>query len=179
MDNLEKVEKVREKTGVGYEEAKQALEASNYDMLDAIIYLEQLGKISYSGISRYSSNGESEPSKEFEIAQQTYEKDCNRTSAQDVFSKFIKWCGRVFRRGCETSFNVEKQGKRILSVPVIVLVLVGFIALPITIILLVVGLFCDCKYYFEGFKNTTVDINELCNKASDTCQSIKNDFNDK
>ena len=40
MDNLEKVEKLREKTGVSYEEAKAALEATNYDVLDAIIYLE-------------------------------------------------------------------------------------------------------------------------------------------
>lgn len=179
MDNLEKVEKVREKTGVSYEEAKQALEASNYDMLDAIIYLEQMGKISGSGVSRYSAGTQGQPSKEFEIVQRTYEQDCNRTSAQDVFSKFVKWCGRVIRRGCETSFNVEKQGKRILSVPVIVLVLVGIIALPLTVILLIAGLFCDCKYYFEGFKTTTVDINELCNKASDTCRNIKNDFNDK
>ena len=34
MDNLEKVEKLREKTGVSYEEAKEALEANNYDVLD-------------------------------------------------------------------------------------------------------------------------------------------------
>ena len=38
MDNLEKVEKLREKTGVSYEEVKEALEANNYDVLDAIIY---------------------------------------------------------------------------------------------------------------------------------------------
>ena len=45
MDNLEKVEKLREKTGVSYEEAKAALEATNYDVLDAIIYLEKNGKV--------------------------------------------------------------------------------------------------------------------------------------
>ena len=45
MDNLEKVEKLREKTGVSYEEAKEALEANNYDVLDAIIYLEKKGKV--------------------------------------------------------------------------------------------------------------------------------------
>ena len=42
MDKLEKVEKLREKTGVSYEEAKNALEACDYDLLDAIIYLEKL-----------------------------------------------------------------------------------------------------------------------------------------
>ena len=42
MDQLEKVEKIREKTGVSYEDAKSALEACNYDLLDAIVYLEKL-----------------------------------------------------------------------------------------------------------------------------------------
>ena len=45
MDKLEKVEKLREKTGVSYEDAKSALEACDYDVLDAIIYLEKLGKV--------------------------------------------------------------------------------------------------------------------------------------
>ena len=45
MDKLEKVEKLREKTGVSYEDAKNALEACDYDLLDAIIYLEKLDKV--------------------------------------------------------------------------------------------------------------------------------------
>ena len=36
MERLEKVEKIREKTGVSYEEAKNALEACEYDVLDAL-----------------------------------------------------------------------------------------------------------------------------------------------
>ena len=44
MDKLEKVEKLRAKTGVSYEDAKNALEACDYDLLDAIIYLEKLDK---------------------------------------------------------------------------------------------------------------------------------------
>ena len=45
MDKLEKVEKLRAKTGVSYEDAKNALEACDYDLLDAIIYLEKLDKV--------------------------------------------------------------------------------------------------------------------------------------
>ena len=44
MDNLEKVELVREKCGVSYEAAKDALEANDYDVLEAIVYLERAGK---------------------------------------------------------------------------------------------------------------------------------------
>ena len=44
MEMLEKVELVREKTGVSYQDAKDALEAVDYDVLDAIIWLESHGK---------------------------------------------------------------------------------------------------------------------------------------
>ena len=45
MTNLEMVETLREKANVSYEEAKTALEASNWDLLDAILLLESEGKI--------------------------------------------------------------------------------------------------------------------------------------
>lgn len=176
MDNLEKVEKLRAKTGVSYEEAKNALEASNYDLLDAIIYLEQLGKIAKPNITGYTTTPDGETSKEFEVAQKTYEKDCKGTSAGEVFNRFFDWCGRIIRKGCETGFNVEKQGKKIMSVPVIILVLALVFLFPLTLLLLVIGLFCDCKYYFSGFASTTIDINDVCNKASETCSNIKNDL---
>lgn len=41
MDNFEKLEKLREHANISYEETKQALENSNWDILDAMIYLEQ------------------------------------------------------------------------------------------------------------------------------------------
>ena len=44
MTELEKVEKLREKSDVTYAEAKEALEKSKGDILDALIYLENQGK---------------------------------------------------------------------------------------------------------------------------------------
>lgn len=176
MDNLEKVEKLRTKTGVSYEEAKNALEASNYDLLDAIIYLEQLGKIAKPDITGYTTTPNGETSEEFEVAQKTYEKDCRGTSVGEVFNRFFDWCRRVIRKGCETSFNVEKKDKKIMSVPMIILVLALIFLFPLTAILLIIGLFCDCKYSFSGFKSTTIDINDMCDKASEACSNIKNDF---
>lgn len=41
MEKLEMVELVREKSGVSYEEAREALEACEYDVLDAIVKIER------------------------------------------------------------------------------------------------------------------------------------------
>ena len=56
MDNFEKVERLREKADVTYDEAKRALEACNWDMLDALIYLETLGKVKKSSVTTYHSS---------------------------------------------------------------------------------------------------------------------------
>ena len=45
MDHFEMVEKLRTKANVSYEEAKAALEASDWDILDALVLLESEGKV--------------------------------------------------------------------------------------------------------------------------------------
>ena len=44
MERMEMVEKLRLKAQVSYEEAKLALENSDWDLLDALVYLEKEGK---------------------------------------------------------------------------------------------------------------------------------------
>ena len=46
MDKLEKVEKLRERANVSYEEARSALEENDWDLLDAMVALEKSGKTS-------------------------------------------------------------------------------------------------------------------------------------
>ena len=55
MDNFEKIEKLVEKTGVSYKEAKRVLEEANGDILDAMIILEQEGKAKAPKNSSYST----------------------------------------------------------------------------------------------------------------------------
>ena len=69
MELLEKVEKIREKAGVSYEEAKAALEACGEDVLDALVYLENQGKIKKPDVSVYTT--EAEPSEEIKVAVST------------------------------------------------------------------------------------------------------------
>ena len=45
VDKLKLVEKLREKTGITYEDAKRVLEINNWDILDAILDLEKQGKV--------------------------------------------------------------------------------------------------------------------------------------
>ena len=172
MDNLEKVEKIREKTGVSYEEAKNALEICDWDVLDAIVYLEKSGKVKAPEVPVYTTKAEQ--SEEFKKTQKTYEE--NEKSFGDVMKGVFTWLGNVVKKGCESTFEVNRHGERLMSMPFIILVLLLIFAFWVTLPLLIIGLFCDFKYSFKGPISNKVDINEVCDKASEACDNIKNDI---
>lgn len=179
MDNLEKVEKLREKTGVTYEEAKQALEACSYDLLDAIIYLEKLGKVKGPEISSYTTDSTQKSTSEFEQAQQTYNKDCCKVTLGQMMDRFFKWCGNVLKKSVECKFIVSRRGSNIINVPVLLLVIALICAFWVVIPLLIVGLFCECRYRFEGIDDITVNLNDACDKVAESVDSFKSDVNNK
>ena len=122
MDQLEKVEKIREKTGVTYEEAKAALEAAGGDVLDALVYLESKGKIKEPEVSVYTTETGKDSSEEFRQAAKSYD-DASKETFGDQVRKFMKWCGRMIQKGCENFFIVERKQEEMVTMPVIVLIL--------------------------------------------------------
>ena len=58
MEMLEKVERLREKANVTYEEAKAALEQTGGDLLDAMVLLERQGKVKEPAQSTFSTEYE-------------------------------------------------------------------------------------------------------------------------
>ena len=174
MENLEKVEKIREKTGVSYEEAKKALEDANYDMLDAIIELEKQGKINKASGSYSTALATS--SDEFEQAQKEYKDSIKGESLGGAFDRFFKWIAKLLKRSLEIDFVASKDGQQKLKFPLLVLILLICFAFWIVIPVMIIGLFCDFKYRFEGVDEVNVNVNDLCDRASNTCNNIKNDF---
>ena len=172
MEKLEKVEKLREKTGVTYEDAKAALVACDYDLLDAIVYLEKLGKIKSPENTSYTTTLQA-PSKEFERAQASYEDSCKKSTIGDGVDRFISWAGDLMKKSCKSTFHVEHEGKQVVAVPLLVFILLLIFAFWITLPLMIVGLFFDYKYHFEGINK--IDVNEVCDKASAAAMNMKND----
>lgn len=172
MELLEKVEKIKEKTGVSYQEAKVALEAAGGDILDALVYLENQGKVKKPEVDVYSTKSES--SQEFKEAAKKHEAAARETFG-DQIKKFFAWCGKWIKKGCENFFIVSKNDEEVISLPVIVLILLIF-AFAIVFPLLIVGLFFGFKYSFRGSITQSIDVNTACEKASEAAESIKQEF---
>ncbi len=177
MDNLEKVEKIREKTGVTYEAAKEALEASNYDVLDAIVYLEKNGKVKGPEVQVVSveANENKERSEKFKKTQDDYEKNCKRKTRHYI-NDFFKWVGALLKKSVDTSFVVERKREVLITMPVLVLIIFLIFMFWLICPLIIVGLFCDYRYRFEGVKETKFDINDFCDKCADGAENLKNSF---
>ena len=56
MEDYKLVEKLKNEANISYEEAKSALEKSNWDILDAFVYLEEMGKVQKPSVNIFYTN---------------------------------------------------------------------------------------------------------------------------
>ena len=155
MEKLEKVEVIREKCGVSYEDAKAALDACDDNVLDAIIWLEKQGK-STKQTANYTTESfaQSDVSPEMEAAQIAYQESSKKSDFSENMSSLWEKCKELFNKSVETKFIV-------------------------TFWLLIIGLFFEMRYHIQGAYPIVVDVNEAMDKAADAAGSIKKDVIDK
>lgn len=175
MATLEQVEKLREKANVSYEEARAALDATGGDLLDALIYLEQQGKVSEpSGGGYYSSEGNAEQGP---AAGEYKQKDYRTCSTfGDVMRKIGHFLGKIFRIGNTNHLVAVKNGEEILSCPVTALVLLLIIAFWVVVPLIILSLFFGFRYHFRGSELGTDSVNKAMDGATDAAEDIKKTF---
>lgn len=179
MEKLEKVELVREKCGVSYEEARDALEACGYDVLDAIVRLEREGKArTQTTTFTTSSEQPTRVSPEMEQAQSEYAEQTRKTRFGEWWGRFCEQVKHVLRAGIDMTFVAERHGQRSISIPVLFLV-IGLLAWGATFWLLIIGLFFGFRYRIEGASAFTIDVNDAMDKVADVATSIRDDFRDE
>ncbi len=103
----------------------------------------------------------------------------NEKSMSSVFGEFTGWCKKMLKKGCDTSFEIRKEDQHVFAVPVLVLVICGLVAFGLTLVLLIAGMFMGYQYRFIGLEKSSIDLNNMCQKASETCENIKNEFQAK
>ncbi|MBE5785778.1 MAG: hypothetical protein E7330_08295 [Clostridiales bacterium] len=174
MERIEMVEKLVEKTGVSYAEAKAALEENGWDMLDALIALEKSGKV-HGKKTTASYSTASEQKKEPENTSKT---DDAGSGWEDFKRGFIK----LIKKGMVNSFVVTRRGEEIINLPVLILLIVACFCFWLLLPLLLIGLFFECRYSFQGEDLGKKDVNDAMHKASsyaeDLKQNMKTGFNE-
>ena len=181
MEKLEKVELVREKCNVSYEEARDALEACNYDVLDAIVALEQAKEVT----ERRAASVPPAPETAYELpeaveaAPEAEPKAAGAKAAEpktakaaNAWKRFCAKCKELWDAGLEMTFIAERQGEELLALPVAIVVL-GLLFWGASLWLLVVGLFLGCRYRIEGKGKVAETVNDAMDKAADAADTVK------
>ena len=111
---LEKVEQVIERTGLSYKEAKEALEKSNGDVLEALIYIED--KKSEDKKERFNFNIEDK---------------------YETIDEFKKWLMDLIKKGNISRIKIKKEEKVLVDIPVNAGIAAGVIAIILPAVLAV------------------------------------------
>lgn len=175
MATIEQVEKLREKANVTYDEAKTALHASGDDILDAMIYLERQGKVkSPPNGGYYNSKSQAEPAKE-STSNYGEQNTQNSETFSGVVGKLFKGIGKLIARGNENTFEVRRNNKVVISMPVTILAVFLLFAFWMIVPLMVIGLFFNYRYVFRGLDLEKTDVNRVMGTAADAAENFKKD----
>ena len=193
MTELEKVEKLREKADVTFAEAKEALDNSGGDILEALIWLENQGKaIVPAGGGFFSGSAAPDGQRQQQYQQQrqnqyqrknNYDHGGKAANGGGSFSVMMKKLGRfcldMLHKG-NTNFldATSRGGEHMFSCPVTVLVLLVVCFFWVTVPLFVLSLFLGFRYNFRGQELGTESINRVMDGASNVVEDVKRNFSE-
>lgn len=173
MDKFELVDRLKNKANISYEEAKNALEMNNWDMLDAMLYLEECGKVKRPSVSIYYTNENKDNHSENEDSTNNSNDYDNNSKTKNGFEsvfeticKAIDTCNNIF-------VEFRRNNKLLLKLPLTVIIVMAFFSFGIIIPVSIIGLFLDVEYIISA-KNVEVNkANKILSNISETVKDIK------
>jgi len=146
---LEKIELVKDRTGVSYREAKEALEAMEGNVVDAIIKIED--EINAKVGAKLSDNG----------------------------AKIIEKIKEYVRKGNVARITIKRDEEVMLNIPVTVGVVGTVLAPWLTVIGSIVALGMKCDILLTKDDGTVIDLTSKVNETFDTAKEKGGEAVDK
>ena len=166
MDTFEKVEKLREKANVSYEEAKAALDEAGGDLLDAMILLEKQGKAE----AKKESYSTKEEQTDIVVVDEPEKSEKKRGNA---FTDKLKV---LWHKSCENYFVMERNEETIINLPIWVFLIIVICTWQVTLVAMIVALFFGCRYSFKGADEMKA-ANNVCDKVTEAAEKVKEEYN--
>ena len=171
MEMMEKVERLREKANVTYEEAKAALEEAGGDLLDAIVLLERQGKVREPAQSTFSTEYE-EQTDYIKVRDKVEEQEKSAPSMGRTIGRAFRGLIRFIK---QTTFIVTKGEDVVFTMPTLIFAILLFFFWEVLAPVMVIALFFGVRYSFEG-EEEAEKANSILNKAGDFAQDVKSEF---
>lgn len=162
MENvtLEKVDMVRERTGVGYEKAKEALEACEGDVLEALIYIEK---------TQVVFKPKSDSSNDYE----------NKTTIS--IEELKAWFKQMIEKGNVSRIKIKKDETELIDIPVnagIAASVVAIIIPPILAAGVIAAIATQITIEITNEDGSVEIINKQVSKVANDVKNKANEFAD-
>lgn len=168
MERYEMAELLSRKAGVPLEEAREVLAENEWDILDAMVALERRRGVPAEPVT-VDRTGGGEAEAEPQPVKSAPRREPVFTNGFATIWHYIK---RLAQLSVETSFDVIRHDKILLSVPVLVLAALVVCCFWVMLPLLVLAMFVGCRYQFRG-KTGTGAANRAMDKLGDVVENIK------
>ena len=173
---LELVERLKEKANVSYAQAKEALEYSGGNLLDALIYLEEKGTIPREEGAYFSTRSEMPPPQQEPLPipvtdQEKKEKKHKaphpkkKGSGRNVFVTLRRWL-------IDNELEIWRRDQPVTALPVLILLLLLCCAFWLTALVLLLGLFLGFRYRFSGPDLDRDNLNGVIGDLADTASDL-------
>ena len=172
MDEMEKVEKLRARAEVTADEARNALKACDGDLLDAMVFLEKIGKAKApSEVVVTTSRTEHTT---FEDVQNTVDR-YDREAARPLSTKLKHLFSIIMDKLSNNFLRIEHKGEELIKVKLWIVALVMLFVWHVSIVAIIISLFFGVRYSFVGRDDMT-EANKLIGKASEAASYVMDKF---
>lgn len=158
------------KANISRIEAEEALEKSDWDLLDAIFYLEKMGKFEDRNTTIIEVKEKDNEKKE------NQKKEDKSGGVGEIVGRIFKFIGKMIKKGNENYFEIRKENEKPIKVSLTISALLLVLFFWAVAILLVVGLFCGYRYSMSGPNMNCNGVNDVLEKVSESADNIKKDF---
>ena len=137
MDRFEMADTLKNKAGISYEEARQALEESNWDMVQAMINLENSDKINKAQGGKKEDAG----------------MESTTQKAKGILGKAFAWIKELIRHGNQNYIVIKKNGKQTHELSVTAAVVLFILLHGLLVFIAVISLLSGYSFEFVGEKD--------------------------
>ena len=163
MDHLEMVEKLREKANVSYEEANEALEACDWDLLDALLMLESEGRLHEIEDAAYSTRNEQAEGKP--------ETKARKPKDKGLFTSLMQGAAKLIKKGNAVSVEIKKNGEVRLALPLTAVVIALIFMFWWMLIAAAISMVFGYRYSIRGL-SIDDSVNSAMDKAGEFVDNV-------
>ncbi len=172
MERNEMIEILIGKANISPREAEEALEKCDWDLLDAIFYLERMGKFENRNTTTIIEVKEKDNDKK-----EKHEKHEDKSGGLgEIVGRIFKFIGKMIKKGNENYFEIRKENEKPIKVSLTISALLLVLFFWVVGVLLIVGLFCGYRYSISGPSMNCNGVNDILGKVSESADNIKKDF---